>query len=125
MDVQRVTACGTMGGAALGGFIWVVVAGVLIHDPVIWALGAVAGLALWFAGARAMLAYPARVLTVVGIVVLVVVLVDAAFLAVVLPQLPEQDAGLYFGTSRTAFRAVRPLLWVAGLAGPASVLLIS
>jgi len=122
MNTQRVTAYGAMGGAALGGFIWVVIAGALIHDPVIWALGAVSGLLIWIGGARAMLQYPARTLAVVGIVVLVVVLADLAFLAVVLPRLPEQDAGLYFGTSRTAFRAIRPFLWLAGVAGPACVL---
>ncbi len=122
MDARRTTAYGAMGGAALGGFIWVVIAGALIHDPVIWGLGALSALVVWFGGARAVLRYPARTLTVVGIVVLVVVLADLAFLAVVLPRLPEQDAGLYFGTSRTAFRAFRPWLWVAGAAGPACVL---
>ncbi|HYL21892.1 MAG TPA: hypothetical protein VEU74_09010 [Gemmatimonadales bacterium] len=122
MNGQRMTAYGSMGGVALGGFIWVVVAGLLIHDPAIWASGALLALAFWWGGARAMLRYPARALTVIGIVVVCVVLIDAALLAIVLPRLPEQDAGLYFGTSPTAFRAIRPWLWVAGLAGPAVVL---
>ena len=122
MDGKRIVAYGATGGATLGGFLWVVVAGVLIHDPVIWALVAAAGLAVWAAGARAILRHPTRTLTVVGMVVLVVVLADAAFLSVVLPRLPEQDAGLYFGTSQTAFRGVRPFLWIAGVAGPVCVL---
>jgi hypothetical protein len=122
MNGPRVAAYGAMGGVALGAFIWVVVAGVLIGDPAIWASGAILALAIWFAGARAMLRYPARALTVIGLVILVVVLIDAAYLAVVLPRLPPEDAGLYLGTSPTAFRAFRPWLWVAGVAGPAVVL---
>ncbi|PYO77941.1 MAG: hypothetical protein E6K55_05160 [Gemmatimonadetes bacterium] len=122
MNGQRMAAYGAMGGAALGGFTWVVVAGALIHDPAIWASGAVLALAIWWGGARAMLRYPTRVLAVIGIVVLGVVLIDAAFLAVVLPRLPKEDAGLYFGTSPTAFRAIRPWLWIAGVAGPAVAL---
>ena len=122
MNGQRMAAYGSMGGVALGGFIWVVVAGALIHDPAIWASGALLAVAVWWIGARTVLRYPARALTVIGVVVLVVVLIDAAFLAVVLPRLPPEDAGLYFGTSPTAFRALRPWLWVAGVAGPAVVL---
>lgn len=122
MNGQRATAYSAMGGVALGGFIWVVVAGALIHDPVIWASGAILAIAVWWFGARAALRYPARILSVLGIVIVAVVLIDAAFLAAVLPRLPEQDAGLYYGTSPTAFRAFRPWLWVAGLAGPAVLL---
>lgn len=122
MNGQRMAAYGSMGGVALGGFIWVVVAGLLIHDPAIWASAAVLALAVWWIGARAVLRYPARALAVMGVVVLVVVLIDAAFLAYVLPRLPPEDAGLYYGYSPTAFRALRPWLWVAGVAGPAVAL---
>ena len=122
MNGQRMAAYGSMGGVALGGFVWVVVAGLLIHDPAIWACGAILALAIWWVGARAMLRYPTRALAVIGIVVLGVVLIDAAFLAVVLPRLPKEDAGLYFGTSPTAFRALRPWLWIAGVAGPVAAL---
>ena len=122
MNTRRVTAYGAMGGAGLGGFVWVVVAGVLIHDPLIWGLGALAALGVSIGGAQALLRYPTRTLTVVGVVALVVALADFAFLAAVLPRLPEEDAGLYFGTSRTAFRAVRPFLWLAGVAGPVCAL---
>ena len=122
MNTRRMAAYGAMGGAGLGGFTWVVIAGVLIRDPVIWGLGALLGLAVWLGGAHAMLRYPTHTLAVLGIVVVAVVLVDVAFLAVVVPRLPEEYAGLYFGTSPTAFRAIRPFLWLAGVAGPACVL---
>lgn len=122
MNGQRAAAYGAMGGVALGGFTWVVVAGALIHDPVIWASGAVLALVIWWGGAQAALRYPARMLTVLGIVIVGVVLIDAAFLAYVLPRLPPENAGLYYGYSPTAFRAFRPWLWVAGVAGPAVVL---
>ena len=41
MDGRRVTAYGSMLGVAFGGFTWVVVAGGLIHEPVV-SLGGVA-----------------------------------------------------------------------------------
>lgn len=122
MNGQRAAAYGAMGGVALGGFIWVVIAGVLIREPAIWVSGAVLALAIWWGGARAALRYPARMLTVLGVVILGVVLIDAAYLAYILPRLPPEEAGLYYGTSPTAFRALRPWLWAAGLAGPAVAL---
>lgn len=115
------TAYGSMLGIALGGFTWVVVAGNLIHKPVIGLGGALAGAAVWWIGGRALLRYPERRATVMGIVILFVVLVDWAFLGAVLPRIPE-GGSLYLGTSRSAYTMLQPILLVGGLVGTALVM---
>ncbi len=122
MVVQRAVAYGSMAGVALGGFTWVVVAGRLIHDPIVTIAGYVTGLAVWLVGATLVVRYPARRMAVVGTVVLFVVLVDWGVLAVVLPLLPEQGGSIYFGTSRSAYTLLQPTLLVLGAGATGLVL---
>jgi len=49
--------------------------------------------------------------------VLMVCLLDLAFLAWVLPRLPADRAGLWLGTDRAAFAAVRPWAMAGSIAG--------
>jgi len=111
-----------MAGVAFGGFTWVVVAGNLIGDPAVSLSGAAVGFAVWWLGARSLIRYPGRRLTVLGIVIVCVTLVDWAYLAVVLPRIPESGGSIYFGTSRSAYLALKPVLLVGGLAGTGLVL---
>jgi hypothetical protein len=115
MDGARVTAYGAMLGVAFGGFTWVVVAGNLIHDPRVSIGGALLGIAAWLVGGTLMTRYPARRMTVLGIVILFVILVDWGFLAVVLPRLPEQGGSIYVGTSRSAYVMLQPTLLIMGV----------
>ncbi len=50
MDGRRVTAYGSMLGVAFGGFTWVVVAGGLIHEPVVSLGGVALGSLVWWFG---------------------------------------------------------------------------
>ena len=58
---------------------------------------------------------------VMGIVVLFVVFVDWGFLGIVLPRIPE-GGSIYFGTSRSAYAMLQPVLIAGGLAGTGLVL---
>src|SRR6058998_2154343 len=107
-------------GVAFGGFTWVVVAGRLIHDPIVSLAGALTGIAVWLVSGTALARYPARRIAVLGIVFLFVALIDWAFLAAVLPRLPAEGGSIYVGTSRSAYVMLQPILIAVGLAGPAS-----
>ena len=122
MNGQRAIFYGAMLGIAFGGFTWVVVAGNLIHEPILSLAGAVIGLAVGLAGGSSLVRYPERRGLVLGAVMLFVVLVDWAFLAVVLPRLPEQGGSIYFGTSRSAYVLLQPILLIGGVAGTGLVL---
>lgn len=111
-----------MAGVAIGGFLWVVVAGRLIRDPAIALSGAAAGIAIWWLGSRGLIRYPSRRLLVLGLVFLGVAVVDWAFLAVVLPRLPEQGGSIYLGTSRSAYQLLQPTLIAIGAVGTGFVL---
>jgi hypothetical protein len=121
VDGQRVVAYGSMLGIAFGGFTWVVVAGNLIHEPAVSLAGALFGAGVALAGGRALARYPARRGLVTGIVVLFVVLVDWAFLGIVLPRIPA-GGSIVVGTSRSAYAMLPPILIVGGLAGTGLVL---
>ena len=108
---------GGLAGGIIGGFTWVVVGGVVAHQPA-FIVGGIAAAAVVFAAAFAVSTrLPTRLLGVLGVTVLAVVLLDGIFLALLLPRLPESAAGLYYGTSRTAFARLRPLLLAASIAG--------
>ncbi len=113
---------GGTAGAVLGGFIWIVVAGVVLRDPRMWASGAAVAVATWWAAARFFFRYPARVVAILGVTMLFVVLVDWIYLGLLLPRLPEQSGSVSFGTSRASFQVVQPILLAGGLAGTGLVL---
>lgn len=113
---------GGLAGGVIGGFTWVVVGGVVAHAPAFVA-GGIAAAALVFAAAVAASArLPAHPFGVLGGTILAIVLLDGVFLALLLPRLPESAAGLYYGTSRTAFAGLRPVLLAASIAGVALVI---
>ena len=122
MDGQRTVAYGSMLGVAFGGFTWVIVAGRLIHDPVVSLAGALTGIAVWLLAGTVLARYPARRIAVLGIVFLFVALIDWAFLAAVLPRLPTEGGSIYVGTSRSAYVLLQPILIAVGLAGTGLVL---
>src|SRR5437879_13250920 len=72
MDGRRVTAYGSMLGVAFGGFTWVVVAGGLIHEPVVSLGGVALGSLVWWFGGRGLLRYPTRPAMVWGVLTLLV-----------------------------------------------------
>ncbi|HEY6853575.1 MAG TPA: hypothetical protein VI139_04960 [Gemmatimonadales bacterium] len=114
---------GGLAGSVIGGFTWVVVGGLVAHQAAFVA-GGIAAAAVVFAGAVAAAArFPARPLGVLGATILAIVLFDGIFLTLLLPRLPESAAGLYYGTSRTAFARLRPLVLAASIAGVVLVVL--
>jgi len=122
LDGQRVVAYGSMMGVGFGGFTWVIVAGNLIHDPVVSLAGALTGFAVCLVGGTVLARYPARRIAVIGIVFLFVALLNWAFLAAVLPRLPTEGGSIYLGTSRSAYVMLQPILIAIGLAGTGLVL---
>ena len=108
---------GGLMGAVLGGFIWVVVAGVVIGDATIWATGALAAAVVWCGGWLMSRRYPNRIMLILGLVIVSVCVLDLAFLAWVLPRLPDYSGSLWFGTNRAAFRAIRPLAMIGSASG--------
>jgi|SRR5689334_13697386 hypothetical protein len=116
MEAQRVVWYGSMLGVAFGAFTWVVVAGNLIHEPLVSFAGALVAAGTWWVGGRALIANPLRRRLVFGIVILFVVLADWLFLGFVLPRIP-QGGSIYLGTSRSAYAALQPILLVGGLTG--------
>ena len=122
MDGQRAVAYGSMAGVAFGGFTWVVVAGHLIHDPVVSISAYAVALGIGWVGARNLIRFPDRRRLVLAIVLLFVVLVDWEYLAVVLPRIPAQGGSIYFGTSRSAYVVLQPVLLVGGLCATAVIL---
>lgn len=105
-----------MAGVAIGGFLWVVIAGRLIRDPAISLSGAALGIAIWWLGSRSLIRYQSRRLLVLGLVFVCVAVADWAFLAVVLPRLPE-GGSIYLGTSRSAYQLLQPMLLAIGAVG--------
>ena len=112
---------GGLAGSVIGGFTWVVVGGVVAHQPAFIAGGIAAAVVIFAAAVVATGRLPAHPLGVLGATILAIVLLDGAFLALLLPRLPESAAGLYYGTSRTAFAGLRPLMLAASIAGLALV----
>src|SRR5437879_13839105 len=94
MDGRRVTAYGSMLGVAFGGFTWVVVAGGLIHEPVVSLGGVALGSLVWWFGGRGLLRYRPRPARGWAGLTLSVVLTAWAFLANVLPGRPNQAAAI-------------------------------
>ncbi len=112
---------GGTAGAVLGGFLWIVVAGLVLRDPRIWASGAAIAVATWWAAAQFFVRYPGRGGAILGVIMLFVVLVDWIYLSLLLPRLPEQSS-VSLGTSRASFQVVQPILLAGGLAGTGLVL---
>lgn len=112
---------GGLAGGVIGGFTWVVVGGVVAHQPAFIAGGIGAAAVVFAAAVVASTRLPTRPLGVLGATMLAIALLDGLFLALLLPRLPESAAGLYYGTSRTAFARLRPLLLAASIAGVALV----
>src|SRR2546429_1012505 len=110
-----------MPGSACGGSTGVGGARTFIHDPAVSLAGGLLGAGVWIAGGRALVRYPVRRRLVMGIVVLFVVFVDWGFLGIVLPRIPE-GGSIYFGTSRSAYAMLQPVLIAGGLAGTGLVL---
>lgn len=108
---------GGVAGGVIGGFTWVVVAGVLIGDPAVWLAAILAAAIVCWTAWRLYARQPATALLVVGWTVLLVCVLDLAFLAWVLPRLPAERAGLWLGTDRAAFAAVRPWAVVGSISG--------
>lgn len=108
---------GGVAGGVIGGFTWVVVAGVLLRDSAVWLSAILAAIVVSWGAWRLYLRQPANPLLVAGWTVLLVCLLDLAFLAWVLPRLPPERAGLWLGTDRAAFAAVRPWAVAGSIAG--------
>jgi hypothetical protein len=113
---------GGLAGGVIGGFTWVVAGGVVAHAPAFVAGGITAAVLVFAAALAASARLPDRPLGVLGVTILAIVLLDGVFLAFLLPRLPESATGLYYGTSRTAFASLRPLLLAASIAGVALVI---
>lgn len=114
---------GGVGGAVLGGLIWVGVAGVTLHDGLVVGSAVLAAVVLWTGAAAAYARFPARALGLLGVVILAVVLIDWIYLLLLLPRLADIPAYPWFGVSQASLRAIRPLLVAASVAGGALVII--
>lgn len=115
---------GAIGGGMIGGFTWVVVAGILLRDPLIWGAAILAAAVVGWSAWRLSVRWPAQPLLVIGWVLLLVGLLDLAFLGWVLPRLPVERASIWFGTDRASFAAVRPWAAAASVIGVFVVLYV-
>ncbi len=90
---------GALTGVVIGGFGWLVISGLVIHDPLVWVPPIVLGTGLWWGARRAFAARPERWATLLGVVMLCVLLVAALYLEPVFRRLPERLAGIPTGRS--------------------------
>jgi len=107
----------------LGGFTWVGVAGVTLHDGLVVGAAVLTAVVVWTAGAAAYTRFPTRALGLIGVVILAVVLIDWIYLLLLLPRLAELPTYPWFGTSQASIRAIRPALVAASVAGGALVII--
>jgi hypothetical protein len=108
---------GGIGGGIIGGMTWIVVAGVIIHDPAVWIGGLLVAAAVAWSAWRLYLRQPTRPLLVVGVTIFLIGLIDLAFLAWVLPRLPTESMSLWIGSNQAAYAPIRPLAMVASASG--------
>jgi hypothetical protein len=113
---------GGLAGCVLGGLIWVVVAGVVLHDW--WVVGSavVVGAALWWSVIAAARRFPTRLLGLIGATVLATVLIDSVYLILLAPRLSAMPNYPTFMTP-AQIQAIRPLLLLASLGGTLVVVL--
>ena len=114
---------GGLGGAVLGGFTWVGVAGVTLHDGLVVGAAVLTAVLVWIGAAAAYTRFPTRALGLLGVVILAVVLIDWIYLLLLLPRLAELPAYPWFGTSQASVRAIRPVLVAASVAGGVFVII--
>lgn len=105
---------GGLGGGIVGALTWVVVAGVWLRDPRVWVSALAVAATCWWAGAWLFRRAPGRWVGILGLVLLVLVLVDGLYLALLLPRLPAERVNPYWDISRTALRPLVPLLSAGG-----------
>jgi hypothetical protein len=108
---------GGIGGGIIGGMTWIVIAGFIIHDAAVWIGGLVAAALVCVSAWRLYWRYAAHPLLVVGVTILLVGVIDLAFLAWVLPRLPADSMSLWIGSNRAAYAPIRPFAMVASASG--------
>lgn len=110
---------GGLAGVIIGGVSWLVIAGVVTGEPVVCGLAFGAGAGLWMAARRAFAAMPDRWGTILGVVMLVVLLVNALLLDPVWDRIPARLFGMPTG------RGFMPLLQIRVTLGLLAVLALT
>jgi len=94
---RRIGFLGGLAGVILGGVSWLVISGIVIGAPLVWGLSLGAGLALWLAARYAYGARPERWSTILGVVLLCFLLVNALLLDQVWDRIPKRLVGVPTG----------------------------
>lgn len=107
---QRGGFLGGLLGGVVGGLAWLVISGIVLRDPLVWAPPIALGIGLWWG---AMLVYnhrPERAFTILGVVFLSLIIISSLYLDPVFARLPERVWGAPTGKSAFAILQVKILL---------------
>ena len=118
MDGRRGAPVGSLVGIIGGGLAWLVIAGFVIGDPLVWAPAIASGVALWLGAARAWARHPERHATIVGLVALSVIVICALYVEPVFDRIPDRLFGET--TGKTAFPVIRLKLMLGVMAAGAA-----
>ncbi|MGH7614288.1 MAG: hypothetical protein ACREMW_09665 [Gemmatimonadales bacterium] len=104
---RRIGLLGGLAGVIFGGLSWLVISGIVIGAPLVWGLSLAAGLGLWIAARHAFAARPERWGTILGVVMLSILLVNALLLDPVWERIPDRLLGVTTGRGQAPLLQIR------------------
>ena len=107
---QRGGFVGGLFGGVVGGLAWLVISGIVLRAPQVWAPPIALGLGLWWGAMRVYDRRPERAFTILGVVFLSVIIICLLYLDPVFARLPERVWGVTTDKSAFAVTQVRILL---------------